>query len=128
MSGAGADLYRRLSRVAARWPVDVARRNRDLGEHVRERVQRDFRNAVTDGAQAKRLVRLGEAELAAMERLCDNHFKKMVRTVLSSCAHWPCLGCSTRHLWQQQFEIRAGDLLLSRKDCRHSGRVGPTVV
>lgn len=75
-----ARLYRQLVRVAARWPVDVARRNRDLGEHVRQRVQADFRQSaqLRDPEQIAYLLQLGRAELDAMKKLRNNFYKTEV--------------------------------------------------
>jgi hypothetical protein len=74
-----ATLYRQLMKAAQNWPLDTARKSRDLGVHIRRRLAYDFRHAVVESdAERRKLLENGRLELAAIQKLTSNFYKNKV--------------------------------------------------
>ena len=80
-------LYGALLRVARKWPVSEARKDRSLWEAI-PRVTRARFGILKAGLKAPEIKQYGEAgvkELESLKRLQDNvHFKKVRSQLLSS--------------------------------------------
>lgn len=76
----GPALYRSLLKAAKHWPLDTARKNRDLGAHIRHRLPVEFRGLedVKSAAQVD-VLRRAEAELNGLVQLTSNYYKSKVR-------------------------------------------------
>lgn len=85
----GPALYRSLLKAAKHWPLDTARKNRDLGAHIRHRLPVEFR-ALEDVESAPHadVIRRAEAELNGLVQLTSNYYKSKVCGDLSACMAW----------------------------------------